>query len=79
VTCSILNKIAKYFSLVMQGFKIEDGLKRWENAVCKAILSILRSISLFLFLFGKHVFMCLMACHSSCSIKLALKFYSFFC
>jgi len=79
VTCSILNKMAKDFSLVAQDFEMEDELKRWGNAVCRAILSILRSISPYLFLFGKHVFMCLTAYHSGCSIKLALEFCSFFC
>ena len=45
VFCSVLDKAAKDFSLVIQGFKIGGRLKRWENAVYSAILSILRSIS----------------------------------
>jgi len=62
MTCSILNKTAKDFSLVVQDFKMGGGLERWENAVCRAISSVLRLISLYLFPFGKHVFMCSMAC-----------------
>ena len=62
MTCSASDKTAKDFSLVMQGFKMGDRLKEWGNVVCRAILSVLRSISLYPFLFGKHIFMCLMAC-----------------
>ena len=62
MTYSALDKVAKNFSLVMQGFKIEDRLKRWGNVVYKAILSVLRLISPYPFPFGKHIFMCLMAC-----------------
>ena len=78
MNCSALNKAAKDFSLVAQGFKMEDGLKRWGNAVCRAILSILRLISPYPFPFGKHIFTYSMACQSGCSIKLALEFCSFF-
>ena len=78
ITCSTLNKIAKDFSLVVQDFKIGDGLKKWEDAVCRDIPSILGLISSYPFLFGKHVFMCLMSCQSGYSIKLALEFCSFF-
>ena len=62
MTCSALDKVAKDFSSVMQGFKMEDRLKGWENVVCRAISSILRSISLYPFPFDKHIFACLMAC-----------------
>ena len=62
VTYSALNKTIKDFSLVVQGFKVKDRLKRWENVVYRAISSILRLISPYLFPFGKHVFMYSMAC-----------------
>ena len=62
MTCSALDKVAKDFSSVMQGFKMEDRLKGWENVVCRAISSILRLISPYLFPFGKHLFICSMAC-----------------
>ena len=61
MTCSVLHKAAKDFFLVAQGFKMGGRLTRWKNAVCRAILSILRLISLYPFLFGKHVFMYSMA------------------
>jgi len=73
-----LNKIAKDFSLIVQDSKIESRLKRWEDVVFRDIPSILRSISPYLFLFGKYVFMCSITCQSGCSIKLALEFCSFF-
>ena len=62
MTCSALDKAAKDFSLITQGFKIGGRLKGWGNAVYRAISSVLRSISLYLFPFGKHIFMCSMAC-----------------
>ena len=58
MTCSTLNKMVKYFSLVVQGFKIGDRLKKWEDAVCRDILFILGLISPNPFLFGKNVFIC---------------------
>ena len=69
---SALNKIAKDFSLIVQDSKIESRLKGWEDAVFRDILSILRSISPYLFLFGKYVFMCSITCQSSCCYKLKI-------
>jgi len=60
--CSAFNKAAKDFSLVMQGFKIGDRLKRWGNTVYRAISSVLRLISPYPFLFGKNIFACSTAC-----------------
>ena len=57
-----LHKAAKDFSLVVQDFKINGRLKRWRNVVYRAISSILRLISPYLFPFGKHLFICSMAC-----------------
>ena len=62
MTCFTLHKMAKDFSLVVQGFKIGGGLKKWGNTVYRTISSVLRSISPYLFLFGKHVFICSIAC-----------------
>ena len=62
MTCSALDKAAKDFSLVMQGFKMGGRLKRWGDAVCRAISSVLRSISPYSFPFGKHMFTCPTAC-----------------
>ena len=62
MTCSALDKVAKNFSLVTQGFKMGGRLKGWENAVCRTISSVLRLISLYPFLFGKHIFTYLIAC-----------------
>ena len=53
MTCSVLDKVAKDFSLVMQGFKMESRLKGWGNVVSRAISSVLRSISPYPFPFGK--------------------------
>ena len=69
VTCSALNKTAKDFSLVAQGFKM-GGCSLQGYIIHLELIS--------LFLFGKHIFMCLMACQSGCNIKLALEFCSFF-
>ena len=71
MTCSALNKAAKDFSLVAQGFKM-GGCSLQEHIIH------LELISPYLFPFGKHVFMCLIACQSGCNIKLALEFCSFF-
>ena len=49
-----------------------------ERCGLQDILSTLGSISPYLFLFGKNIFICLTDCQSGCSIKLALKFCSFF-
>ena len=62
MTYSALDKMAKDFSLVTQGFKMGGRLKRWGNVVCRAISSILRLISSYPFPFGKHIFVCLTAC-----------------
>ena len=62
MTCSALDKAAKDFSLVTQGFKMGGRLKRWGNAVCRAISTVLRSISPYPFPFGKHIFTCSTAC-----------------
>ena len=73
MTYFVLYKAAKDFSLVAQGFKVEGRLKRWRNIVCKAISSVLRLISPFPFLFGKHVFTYLMACWCQMQFTLGWK------
>ena len=44
MTCSALDKAAKDFSLVTQGFKMGGRLKRWGNAVCRAISTVLACV-----------------------------------